>query len=232
MRTSPALPARILMTSLNRPWRVVTLFCALWITLQTPAWAERAGAFDYYVLALSWSPSYCARAGRDADPMQCRAAKPFRFIVHGLWPQYERGFPDFCDGRGPRNAPREIVETILDIMPSRSLARHQWRKHGSCSGLSPKSYFELTRAAFESVRIPPAFRTIESGGRVAPDAVETAFRLANPGLRDTAMAVTCRDGQLTEVRICFTKDLQFRSCRNVDRRGCRQSQIDVPAPTR
>jgi len=223
-RLGPRLSRRVIAIGL--------LVLAALIFFMAQAAAERAGRFDYYVLALSWSPSYCARAGRDADPMQCQAAKPYRFIVHGLWPQYERGYPDFCEGAGPRNAPYETVERILDIMPSRGLARHQWRKHGSCSGLAPDDYFALTRRAFDKVKIPAAFRTTERGGRIAPDAVETAFRLANPGLRDTAMAVTCRDGRLAEVRICFTRDLEFRSCRAVDRRACRQGQIHVPAPAR
>jgi ribonuclease T2 len=193
--------------------------------------AETPGRFDYYVLALSWSPSYCASAGRRADPMQCRAARPFRFIVHGLWPQYDRGYPDFCDA-GPREPSARTVTSMLDIMPSRGLVRHQWRKHGSCSGLSPEAYFDLTRQAFEKVRIPPAFNTLSDGGRVSPDAVEKAFRIANPGLRDAAMAVACRDGRLSEVRLCLTRDLEFRTCRSIDRRGCRKKTINVPAPGR
>ncbi|WP_244313571.1 ribonuclease T2 [Stappia sediminis] len=189
----------------------------------------RADDFDFYVLALSWSPTYCAGAGRNADPMQCRAAKPHRFIVHGLWPQHERGFPSFCHN-GPRDAPRGAVNSILDIMPSRGLARHEWSKHGTCSGLGPRAYFEKTRRAFERVKIPPAFNSIADGNRMTPDAVETAFRLANPGLRDNAIAVDCANGRLKEVRICLTRDLDFRSCPTVDRRGCRAANIFVPAP--
>lgn len=193
------------------------------------AHAAESGEFDYYVLSLSWSPSYCARAGRKADPTQCKVAKPFRFVVHGLWPQNERGYPSSCRTRY-REPGRGTVERMLDIMPSRGLIRHEWRKHGSCSGLEPDDYFALTRQAFEKIRIPAAFATTRDGGRVAPAAVETAFRLANPGLRDSAMAVTCEAGRLSEVRICLTRDLDFRSCRAVDRRGCRQRQINVPAP--
>jgi ribonuclease T2 len=212
-------------------WLAVAALACLSLTVQ-PSRADRAGDFDYYVLSLSWSPSYCARAGRNADPTQCRAAKPFRFIVHGLWPQYENGYPDFCQVSGPRDPSDATIREMLDIMPSRGLVRHQWRKHGSCSGLAPDTYFDLTRRAFSRIRIPAAFATTESGGRVAPDAVETAFRLANPGLRDNAMAVMCEHGRLSEVRICMTRDLEFRSCRAVDRRGCRQRQIHVPPPGR
>lgn len=210
----------------------VLAIAALALLGVAPGRANEAGRFDYYVLSLSWSPSYCARAGRSADPMQCRAVRPFRFVLHGLWPQYERGYPEFCGTAQGRDLSRRTVDGMLDIMPSRGLVRHQWRKHGSCSGLSPEAYFDLSRKALQKLRIPAAFDSLEAGGRVAPDAVETAFRLANPGLRDNAIAVTCEAGRLSEVRVCFARDLQFRSCRWVDRRGCTQRQINVPAPGR
>jgi ribonuclease T2 len=58
------------------------------------------GEFDYYVLVLSWSPSFCADSaernpeGAARNP-QC-GPRPFSFVVHGLWPQYEKGYPQFC----------------------------------------------------------------------------------------------------------------------------------------
>ena len=62
------------------------------------------GEFDFYVLALSWSPSFCEanaeRGGGTAD-QQC-GERPFSFVVHGLWPQYEKGFRNIvrCLPRG------------------------------------------------------------------------------------------------------------------------------------
>ncbi|TWI86174.1 ribonuclease T2 [Roseibium hamelinense] len=190
---------------------------------------DTAGEFDYYVLALSWSPTYCREKGRNADPLQCRAQKPHRFIVHGLWPQYDRGWPDYCpvDLSGPN---RTVVDEILDIMPSRGLAFHQWKKHGTCSGLTPEGYFDLTRKAFDQVKIPAAFQNIDRTGNIDPDGVEKAFRLANPNLRNNAIAVSCSGGFLKEVRICFNKDLDFQSCPAVDRRGCSANRISVPFP--
>lgn len=188
-----------------------------------------SGQFDYYVLALSWSPTYCSHAGKNADPLQCRASKPHRFIVHGLWPQYENGWPDYCNARAGR-PDRPLINSMLDIMPSRSLIGHQWKKHGTCSGLDADTYFDLTRAARERIKIPAAFQSLNRTGRIDPDGVEKAFRLANPGLRDTAMAVTCEHGALKEVRICLTKDLKFRNCKAVDRSGCRAKKISVSPP--
>ncbi|WP_305987282.1 ribonuclease T [Roseibium sp. MMSF_3544] len=209
--------------------RVVGLVAFLLSALSAvPSSADQPGEFDFYVLALSWSPTYCKQEGADANRHQCDIRKPFRFVVHGLWPQYERGYPQSCDG--PRRIEKRIAIDMEDIMPSHGLVFHQWRKHGTCSGLEPDEYFDLTREAFERVAIPGAFAKLDKRSKAAPETVEKAFRLANPGLENDAMAVTCSRGELEEVRICLTKDLEFRSCENLDRSGCRADSLSVPPP--
>ncbi len=216
------------MAHLSRAWRLFALILAGLLPL--PAQADQPGKFDFYVLSLSWSPTYCSQEGRkNANPHQCDVREPFRFVVHGLWPQYERGFPESCPGR-PERIDRRIAREMEDIMPSHSLVFHEWRKHGTCSGLDPEDYFALTRRAFEKITIPGAFARLDKRGKAAPATVEKAFRLANPGLDEDEMAVTCVRGELEEVRVCLTKDLQFRSCPSVDRAGCRAPSLSVPAP--
>ncbi|EEX90586.1 ribonuclease T2 [Brucella ceti M644/93/1] len=99
----------------------------------------RPGDFDFYVLSLSWSPSYCASQGPRANQQQCGVRRPFGFVVHGLWPQNERGYPANCQVDNMRSrgsyVPRRIISSLSDIIPSAGLIAHQWRKHGSCSGL-------------------------------------------------------------------------------------------------
>jgi ribonuclease T2 len=192
-----------------------------------PTALPMGSGFDFYVLALSWSPAYCAIEGRRADPAQCNAAKPFRFIVHGLWPQNERGYPQDCGG--DRLPGREDIRSVIDLTPSPGLLRYQWDKHGSCSGLSPRDYFTVMRAARQKVVIPAPFNGARAFA-LAPQEVETAFGRANPGLSAPAMATVCEDGLLTEVRICFTKSLEFRSCPEVDRRSCRARSVTIEAP--
>lgn len=192
-----------------------------------PATAEEPGDFDFYVLALSWSPSYCEAEGSERDRLQCGSGRPFAFVVHGLWPQAARGEnPAFCDAADEPS--RRTVDGVLDIMPSPGLVRHQWRKHGSCSGADPDDFFATVRAARERVAIPPAYRRLDRYMSVRPEAVEAAFVAANPGLAETGMAVTCDRHRLREVRICLTRDLDFRSCPEVDRRGCRQGSVAMP----
>lgn len=191
------------------------------------------GDFDFYVLSLSWSPSYCAMEGTRGDRQQCGSNRPLGFVVHGLWPQNEWGYPANCQLDNSRSrgsfVPRQILSGLRDIMPSTGLAAYQWRKHGSCSGLSQNEYFSTLRDAFEQVSIPPSLRNLATGRRVDPLLVEKAFIAANPGIKPDGISVNCKRNYLQEVRICLTKDLQFRSCGEVDAKACRSRSVMMPA---
>lgn len=183
--------------------------------------------FDFYVLSLSWSPSYCEAEGGDANRQQCDGGRSYAFVVHGLWPQFQRGFPENCPVED-RDVPNSTLRTLYDIMPSAGLIRHQWRKHGSCSGLSQDDYFAVLRAARETVAVPARFRHLDGYLTLDPDEAEKAFVAANPTLRNDAVAVICDRRYLREVRVCMTKDLKFRSCPEVDRRDCSLSKVVMP----
>ncbi|SHL20126.1 ribonuclease T2 [Bradyrhizobium lablabi] len=188
------------------------------------------GEFDYYVLSLSWSPSFCEEASERGNEGRSQAqcgGRPFSFVVHGLWPQYEHGFPEYCQKPSPR-LDRNIMTSMLDEMPAPGLIYNEWDKHGTCSGLSPRAYFETIRKARSAVKIPEEYLQLSEPKTVAPDAIEDAFIKANPGLSNSAIAVTCNRNRLSEVRICLSKDLQFRSCEEIDRRGCRRDQVVMP----
>lgn len=195
----------------------------------SPAAAQdRPGDFDYYVLALSWNPTWCATEGADRDAAHCAPGAGRAFTVHGLWPQRERGWPQDCrtDARGPT---RRQTAAMADLMGSGGLAWAQWRKHGRCSGLDGSAYLALTRAAAETVRIPPGLSAAGRDARMAPAAVEAAFLRANPGLSADGVTVLCRDGLLREVRVCLTRALAPRDCAPDARRDCRARAITLPA---
>jgi ribonuclease T2 len=188
------------------------------------------GEFDFYVLSLSWSPSFCEEASERGNSGRSQAqcgVRPFSFVVHGLWPQYEHGFPDYCERPSPR-LDRNIMSSMLDLMPAPGLIFNEWDKHGTCSGLSPRAYFETIRKARSAVKIPPEFLELSDPKTVAPSDIEDAFIKVNPGLSNAAIAVTCNKTRLSEVRICMSKDLQFRACEEIDRRACRREQVVMP----
>ena len=213
--------------------RMAALLAMLFASFEQPAAAQdrrqnQPGQFDYYVLSLSWSPSYCeatAERGRDGGP-QC-AARPYSFVVHGLWPQYDKGFPEFCQVPAPR-LERNIVSLMLDLMPSPRLIFHEWDKHGTCSGLSSRAYFETIRKARAMIKIPEEYLELKTPRMVTPDEVESAFVKFNPGLKPAGIAVTCDSRRLSEVRICIGKNFAFRDCPEIDRRACRRDKLVMP----
>jgi ribonuclease T2 len=207
---------------------LVAVFLAL-----TPANAQKrggpAGEFDFYVLALSWSSGFCEVDGDRKQLDQCAPGKGLGFVVHGLWPQNERGYPINCGpyGRSPSRAAMDIAK---DIFPSEQLARYEWNKHGTCAGTSPTDYYRDVKQAKDKVIIPKELQKPDKAGSWSPIDIERAFSAANPGLRSDMIAVSCKQRVMNEVRICMTKDLRsFRSCEEVDRGGCRLREISVPA---
>jgi ribonuclease T2 len=168
-----------------------------------------AGRFDYYVLSLSWSPEHCASPAGDGDHRQCGSTRRYAFIVHGLWPQFAKGFPESC---GTTPLPVAVRDRMLDIMPSERLVRHEWRKHGTCSGLGPEEYFAKARAAFASITIPAAFHEPPHAIRTDVAAIEREFGTVNPALTPEAIAVQCTKQYLQEIRVCFDRELRPRAC--------------------
>lgn len=187
------------------------------------------GDFDFYVLALSWSPGFCATEGDGKGRDQCRTGAGLGFVVHGLWPQFDRGFPTECQPANPTPS-RLSLEAARGVFPDEGLARYEWRKHGTCSGRSPTDYFRDVRSARDKVQIPPELTKATSPMTTTAIDLERSFVAANPGLRADMVSLACRGSMLQEVRVCFTRDLRgFASCPEVDRRGCRARDITVPA---
>ena len=153
--------------------------------------------------------------------------RPYSFVVHGLWPQYERGFPEYCQRPSPR-LDRNIMTSMLDLMPAPGLIFAEWDKHGTCSGLGARAYFETIRKARAAVKIPPEYPRIAAREDPTPAEIEEAFIKVNPGLSASAISVVCGSKRLSEVRICMSKDLQFRACEETDRRACRRDEVVMP----
>lgn len=170
---------------------------------------EAAGAFDYYVLSLSWSPSFCALEGDAKGNPQCD--RSLGWVLHGLWPQYETGWPSFC--RTPRRSPSHAdTAAMADIMGSAGSAWHQWRKHGACTGLSSQDFYTLARLAYQKIARPPVFRQLDKPVTLPANLVEQAFLKANPTLEPDMITITCKSNRIQEARICLTRDLQPRTC--------------------
>ena len=229
-----------------------------------------AGDFDYYVLSLSWSPTYCDSRGegdggrdrydrgggygrfhfydrhnsydRDDDwrgysrrrgdsDEQCNSVRPYSFVLHGLWPQYERrGWPEMCESGKRPWVPEEIIDRMMDIMPSRQLVIQEYKKHGVCSGLDPREYFNTAREVYRGIRVPEQFQDLSKSLSISPEEIRRAFLDANKQLSDDMIQVVCSRRLLREVRVCFSKELTPRPCSQKEqtRRLCNFDTVMMP----
>lgn len=194
-----------------------------------------AGKFDYYVMSLSWSPSFCAGAGAtgSGNEQQCNSARPYAFVLHGVWPQFEKGWPQFCASSDNGYVPKPVATRMLDIMPSYKLVFNEYKKHGTCSALGVDGYFEMARGLFNKIKIPGRYQAVTDPRTFVstPDLLAD-FIAANPGMKADGIAIKCGNSgpRLEEVRICFDKGGNFRSCgRNENQsRMCSASRVYLP----
>lgn len=188
--------------------------------LSARAAGERAGDFDYYVMALGWSSNWCATEGDARRDAQCDPGRGLTFTLHGLWPQFETGWPSYCHTTA-RDPSRRESAAMADIMGGAGLAWYQWKKHGRCAGLSAQDYYATMRKAYGRVTIPPVFRQLNRDVTLPASVVEDAFIEANPTMKRDQITITCQSGMIQEVRICLTKDLEPRRCGADTIRDCK-----------
>lgn len=192
---------------------------------------DTPGDFDYYALILSWAPTFCEHEGHRRGDAQCDGDLSDSFILHGLWPQHKKGWPSNCyEGERPW-IPRPVIDEMEGIMPSQGLVIHEYRVHGTCSGLGPEAFFDAAKTLYEKVAIPQVLKDPQADIMSSPRKLESAFLAANDWLTAPMISIVCRSGDFYEVQICFNKDLTPRDCgANQDQqRLCPLSRIDVPA---
>ncbi|NNN04588.1 MAG: ribonuclease [Elusimicrobia bacterium] len=200
--------------------RIIALFAVLLLLGASSAHADAvAGQFDDYLLALSWEPVFCA--GKPDKP-ECQSQTPTRFdathlALHGLWPdrnndpRHSYGYCGVDSGTRSEDRPGSwcnmpptgmssaTQSTLARVMPGTQscLQRHEWYKHGTCSGLSADAYFAAA-ASFVDAMAANAFGRYLSahvGQTVDQESVLDAFETAfGPGSR-SQVSLTCSDVQ-------------------------------------
>jgi ribonuclease T2 len=185
---------------------------------ETPAAAT--ARFDYYLLNLSWSPEYC-----HSHPANVQCSMRSTFVLHGLWPQNTSGgYPQNCsNAKGPADSSQ-----YKDIFPDQGLLHHEWKTHGTCSGLAPDNYFATARKALRSVAVPAKLQQLDRQISLPPEEILGLFTAANPQIPRAAMALSCGNNYLTAVEVCLDKALKPIACGPV--RSCRANTVRIPPP--
>ncbi|RZU43136.1 ribonuclease T2 [Edaphobacter modestus] len=187
---------------------------------RTAAPAAASRPFDYYLLNLSWSPEYC-----HSHPSDIQCAQHSTFVLHGLWPENNDGtYPENCSNAPGPSDPSQYS----DIYPDAGLLQHEWKTHGTCSGLAPDAFFQLARTAFHSVQIPPTFSTLDKQISLPPSKILGLFIAANPSITSSSLAMRCGSNYLTAVEVCLDKQAHPIACGNL--RSCRANSVRIPPP--
>jgi len=182
-----------------------------------------AGVFDYYLLTLSWSPTFCLM---HPDNEQC-SGKGYGFVLHGLWPQYAKGgWPESCPPMTPLTQQERAKG--LTLFPTPKLLDHEWAKHGTCSGLGATGYFDAADKAVGAVKIPEVLQPSTTPHYFEANEIAQLFRQSNPGIPEKGVAILCSGPELSEVRVCMGKDLSFGDCGKGVKTQCRSGKIRVP----
>ena len=185
-----------------------------------------SGNFDYYLLALSWAPNYCAGHPTDHSS-ECKIGGHTAFVLHGLWPQANSGAPPMSCSTAPPVA-AATVDHMLNFMPSRGLIQHEWQKHGTCSALSAQDYFARVEQAFKHVHVPEQYPKLDHEQQFSVQDLEKSFADANHA-PPQAFRVSCHAGELVSLEVCLDKNLQYQSCTQ-SVRECPVNQVDMRPP--
>ena len=165
-----------------------------------------------YTLALSWSPEFCKpRKRQPRHARQCGGgAGLFGLVVHGLWPESSRSWPQWCAAQR-RPLPRELAANMC-ISPSAELVARQWAKHGTCMARRPATYFKVTRILWAGLRLPDLDRVSREDDLTA-GTIRTRFTDANPDWPREAVGVKLNArGWLEELHLCYDKRFMPTPC--------------------
>jgi ribonuclease I len=175
-----------------------------------------AGDFDVYLLAQTWAPHFCCQ-----NTDRCNTV-PWAFSakhlsLHGLWPGFSKPregqtFPEKCEA-AKKLLPNFLPREYIDVAPSFTtydaalrqatvggLAKHEWSKHGTCTGLAPDQYFAEALRAFELLpgnRGTPSILSENVGGAVGAPALRAAYAkriVRRDRTRSCALRRTRREG--------------------------------------
>lgn len=191
--------------------------------------------YDYYLLSLSLAPAFCEDAlGRfnqgSRAPHQCRDVDLADFqrqplTLHGLWPNRRSGkHPFYCNGERDRGGmcdqtrvqlPQPLAGKLSAVMPGVAdcLERHEWAKHGSCSGLDMAQYFdESVKLTERANRALGAMLASHAGREVGLDSLRAELKKRDPAILESVVfdcrtprsdSPARRKPMLREVRIYF-----------------------------
>lgn len=186
---------------------------------QTKHIATKNKVASQFILSLSWHDAFCQT---HRNKKECKrnifGNKDHGFVLHGLWPQPKSR--TYCgvdkktvgadkNGQWDRlpelNLSQKTKQGLYDVMPAvvSGLAKHEWIKHGTCSGMSMDEYFtrsvnyikQFNRSALA------AYINANRGKRVILKDIKTIADRSFGAGSSERIEMVCSGGLMTEIRL-------------------------------
>ncbi|AZV46034.1 ribonuclease T [Nautilia sp. PV-1] len=154
------------------------------------------------ILAVSWLNGYCK-----AYPNKpvCINRKPgdyslTHFTLHGLWPKNK----EYCSYK-PMKLSKRFMKILEKYMPGAKygLAKHEWKKHGTCFGTDAETYFitaiKFTQQFNETLLLQ--FFRMHMGQTVSLKRMRWTFGQIFGKGNVRKFQMVCKKGYVTEIRI-------------------------------
>ncbi|WP_337267010.1 ribonuclease T2 family protein [Oryzifoliimicrobium ureilyticus] len=152
---------------------------------------ERHGKTSF-ILAASWQPAFCQGNQKKAECRSQTSDRPdtVNFSLHGLWPMRQQycgvtSADQAADKKGDWSAlpsvqlSDETKASLSKVMPGTQsgLERHEWTKHGSCTGISADQYFTTSARLIGELNKSEvqALFAANIGKTLTADQIKTAF---------------------------------------------------------
>lgn len=222
----------------------MSLFAALF-AFSAQAHAGRA------VLALSWEPEFCYS---HASKPECQLSPvgyygATNLVLHGLWPNsgsycgVSSTYITYDNNSQWSKLPAVVLtsssRTLLNkYMPGTLsyLERHEWIKHGTCSGLTQQSYFDVQIRLAQQFGGTKFNQIIHNavGGSVYKTDLLAALDSDFGSSAAQAITLNCSSGYLTEVRFLLDTSVYTQTLTNshfvyTSNRGSCPSVIKIDA---
>lgn len=177
-----------------------------------------------YVLAASWEPAFCET--RPQKP-ECRSQHEGRydadhFALHGLWPDagYYCDVPLYLEQRDREGdwmdlpalrLGAETAQALERVMPGTQsgLERHEWVKHGTCSGTNAEAYYAASVGLMDTLN-GSGLRELFAqhiGQELTLDEIRSVFEDAFGDYAGRALSLHCADDHgrrlISEIRIAL-----------------------------
>ena len=171
-----------------------------------------------YVMQVQLTPAVCALDSSKQKQRKC--LEGYSLTITGLLPETtERN----CTTNTSASLTPLQAKVVARVMPEENARIQLWRSVGGCVPMNASQYFRTIINFAERLKIP-ADLTSPNTIEVQKENLRQQFTKLNPSLPPNGIRFTCQafkfDSILTEIRVCYQKNGQYKQCSSHVVTGC------------